>query len=137
MQVASDRVDEIVSTLRSEIGDTRSGFNFGSSTLYSVSLSEEQLGYKPNTVDYKKEVGLNIHWRQQSLVHIGSHAVGSKFRGLIAIVVAFSSPTKTGLTSEQPFQVNYVEPPEDAERRFRPWLEKSLARALTLWRQSL
>jgi hypothetical protein len=26
---------------------------------------------------------------------------------------------------------------ESVERRFRPWLERSLVRALTMWRQSL
>ena len=34
-------------------------------------------------------------------------------------------------------QVNYAEPYESAERRFRPWLEESLVNALTLWRKSL
>jgi hypothetical protein len=43
----------------------------------------------------------------------------------------------TQLASETPFQVNYAEPYESVERRFRVWLERSLARALTLWRQSL
>ena len=41
------------------------------------------------------------------------------------------------MASEEPFQVNYVESLEDAERRFRPWLEKSLVKAINLWRRSL
>jgi hypothetical protein len=78
-----------------------------------------------------------IHSEGLALVLVTAHAIGSKFRGLIAIVVIFSSSTNTQIASDEPFQVNYVESPENAERRFRPWLEKSLTQALTLWRQSL
>jgi hypothetical protein len=39
--------------------------------------------------------------------------------------------------SKEPFQVNYAESYESAERRFRPWLEDSLVTALTLWRKNL
>jgi hypothetical protein len=75
--------------------------------------------------------------RRDSSIEIQAHAIGSKFRGLIGIVAVFSDSMQKHLASKEPFQVNYAESYENAERRFRPWLEESLVNALTLWRKSL
>lgn len=51
-------------------------------------------------------------------------------------VIFYRAANPPEVASEEPFQVNYVEPLDSADRRFRPWLEKSLVRALDLWRRS-
>jgi hypothetical protein len=57
---------------------------------------------------------------------------------LIGIVTVFDDGSRNPVVvSTEPFQVNYAESYESAERRFRPWLEESLVNALTLWRKSL
>jgi hypothetical protein len=71
-------------------------------------------------------------------IEVQAHTIGSKFRGLIGIVILFYSASGlTDMASKEQFQVNYVEPYEDVLRRFLPWLEESLVNALTLWRRSL
>jgi hypothetical protein len=91
---------------------------------------------KANKIDYDRNAQLSITNGSSALVQIAAHAISS--RGLIGINALFSpSPNVIRLASDEPFQVNYAESYENAERRFRPWLEKSLVRALTLWRQSL
>jgi Fic family protein len=39
--------------------------------------------------------------------------------------------------TDEVFQINYVERPEEALRRFGPWFENALARGLERWRKSL
>jgi hypothetical protein len=75
----------------------------------------------------------------QGNIGVHAHAIGSIFRGFIGIVVVFRALKKStvNFASKEPFQVNYAESYESAERRFRPWLEESLVNALTLWRKSL
>jgi hypothetical protein len=82
---------------------------------------------------------LSISPVQQVFLWLKGRSIGSTSDGLISIEVLLYEGSRGGRLndSEEPFQVNYVESRESAERRFRPWLEKALVRALTLWRQSL
>ncbi len=135
MEIVDRRVSEIVATLTREISQVRPEFEFEQQanrfdpTAY---LTEEQMGYRAvQSIWFKSGAGSG--W-----LEIAAEGLGSKFRGLIGIVVTFT-PTSGNphLASEEPFQVNYAESYESAERRFRPWLEESLTNALTLWRKSL
>jgi len=140
MTVTEERMKRIAISLSKEIGALRSDLNFSSSySRRSFSGVHNNLGYKPNTLAYENSVDLRITGQQRSdVVEVQAHGIGSKFRGLIAIATVFySESTGSKLASSEPFQVNYAESPESAERRFRPWLEESLVNALTLWRKSL
>jgi fido (protein-threonine AMPylation protein) len=136
--IAADRLKKTASTLTDQIGKDRPEFTFtssGSST--SLSWRGVNLGYTPNTRDYDHGSILMIRGERDWFVSIHAHAVGSKFRGLIGFAATFSDGGEKQIASEAPFQVNYAEPYDSVERRFRVWLERSLARALTMWRQSL
>lgn len=100
--------------------------------------ASDVLDYEPNIVDYHQARGLRISTGRQTFIELNAHAIGSKFRGLIGMVVLFGSKeSRAHIASLEPFQVNYAESSDSAERRFRPWLEESLVNALTLWRKNL
>jgi hypothetical protein len=137
VRITKQRLEKTASMLTDQISKDRPDFTFSASSLPMV-VSDDALGYEPNTRDYDRSSTLLINGGHNTFVQIEAHAVGSKFRGLIAFVAYFDTGRGTSqLASETPFQVNYAEPYESVERRFRVWLERSLARALTLWRQSL
>ena len=103
--------------------------------LYRAS---DVLDYEPNILDYHQARGVRISTARETFIELNAHAIGSKFRGLIGMVVLFGSKgDRARIASHEPFQVNYAESYESAERRFKPWLEESLVNALTLWRKSL
>ena len=133
MDVACQRMDEIVKTLSTQIGSRRPDLSVRSSK------GKRQFDYEANTA-YDRTIRIDIGPRDFSSIEITARAIGFQFRGLIRIVVGFApweAPHLFVTASADAFQVNYVESPESAERRFRPWLEKSLANAINLWRQSL
>jgi len=102
-----------------------------------------ELGFTVSREAYEKAASLLLGLRngaplKEHAITIQAFAIGSKFRGLIGIVAFYVAATGDSQpVAEEPFQVNSAELPENSERRFLPWLERSLARALTLWRQSL
>jgi Fic family protein len=141
MELVDRRTDEVVATLAREISEVKPevGMSKFSVQSNSLDLTETQLGYRPNKTVYDRSRVISLGFlTQKGWIEIQAHGIGSKFRGLIGIVVTFT-PTSGNphLASKEPFQVNYAESYESAERRFRPWLEESLTNALTLWRKSL
>jgi hypothetical protein len=102
-----------------------------------------ELGFTVRREAYEKAASLLLGLRngaplKEHAITIQAFAIGSKFRGLIGIVAFYVAATGDSQpVAEEPFQVNSAELPENTERRFLPWLERSLARALTLCRQSL
>jgi Fic family protein len=137
MEIARKRVDQVCRSMQKEIGKERPDFQFGvrDSSTY---VPENLVGYKPNTEEFEQGYALSI--RRQNLMEIGvnAHAIGSKFRGLIGIAVVVRRwDLHFEAASKESFQVNYAEPYESTERRFRPWLEGSLVNALTIWRKNL
>ena len=146
LDIAEFRLADIRDALDREINSQGSKFAFGFDSLYPLYSSfRSDLDLAINTTAYDRARFLLlrqapfIHGDSQQVSRIGIQAfgIGTKFRGLIALEITFTGPEGWQTASAEPFQVNYVEPLENAERRFRPWLERSLARALTLWRQSL
>jgi hypothetical protein len=138
MDLAAARLDRIAKSLTKEIGKNRPEFRFTKHDDSSSPPMSIGLPYEPNRVDYSRDQSLFISRQESSVIGISAHAIGSKFRGLIGISMVFSSESyESSPASKEPFQVNYAEPYESAERRFRPWLEESLVNALTLWRKSL
>jgi fido (protein-threonine AMPylation protein) len=137
MDIASARLSQIAKSLGKEIGENNPEFRFNTTTVSLVPVSTH-LAYRPNTVDYDQSRSLFISRQSSTVIGISAHAIGSKFRGLIgALMVIQKESGEISPASKEPFQINYAEPYESAERRFRPWLEESLVNALTLWRKSL
>ena len=141
MELVDRRTDEVVATLAREISEVRPEAHISKYSVQwnSLDLAETQLGYRPNKTVHDRSRVITLGFlTQKEWIEIQAHGIGSKFRGLIGIAALFkASDTTAQLASKEPFQVNYAESYESAERRFRPWLEESLTNALTLWRKSL
>jgi fido (protein-threonine AMPylation protein) len=136
IKVADERLKSVVASLETEIGKTTDlSFNFMPQAVVFRPLGG--LPYLPNTQDYARSRTISISGEQGTYIQLQAHAVGSKFRGLIAFVVVFDGPGAREYASKEPFQVNYAEPYENIKRRFRVWLEESLVTSLTQWRKSL
>jgi fido (protein-threonine AMPylation protein) len=141
MKIVESRFTEVLATLNKEIANAGGGFGFNASRhdyhstrFYSP---REQFGSSEYEDGCTLEISRNVPstWVE---IETQAYAIGSKFRGLIGFRVAFQGSGKDPeVVSGEPFQVNYAESYESAERRFRPWLEESLVNALTLWRKSL
>jgi Fic family protein len=142
MDIAAERFEQITESLAREVGSNRPDFEFTTTEGPFFGLSG-YLTYTPNTLEYETVSGIKISGHVVTRIEVNAHAMGSKFRGLIGIVVVYGGePTLSNsaakqIASKETFQVNYAESQESAERRFRPWLEESLVNALTLWRKSL
>jgi Fic family protein len=135
--LVEERLKEVAISLEGRIGNNAPGLFFRVGPGF-ISLPAAGLAYRPNTVDYEVMGALQISGERTATIQVQAHAVGSKFRGLIGIIVVFNGPDHvTHTASKEPFQVNYAEPYESAESRFHPWLEDSLVNALNLWRKNL
>lgn len=139
MIAAEMRLEPIAESLSREIGEQRPDLRFSSgSGSIAFDCSSEELGYSPNKFDYQNLRQLIISGQNNAFIQVQAHAIGSKFRGLIGIVTVFKPASGSArMASNEVFQVNYAESRENAQKRFGPWLEKSLINALTLWRKSL
>jgi len=137
MILANRRLDKLAYALRGELEAIRPELQFQMGTSYD--LSPALLPYKANRLEYQQTYGLMIlNSPRRSNIEVQAHGIGTKYRGLIGIVTVFDDGSRNPVVvSTEPFQVNYAESYESAERRFRPWLEESLVNALTLWRKSL
>lgn len=139
MTVATTRLFDLEISLNQELSnqDIRAAMRPAGSTRLPA------LPYVPNPTAYNKATGVDIKpyrsiGSSSPSIEVRSHAIGSKFRGILAIIVIFQdSSGARQLASSEPFQVNNAESIESAERRFRTWLEQSLVNALTLWRKTL
>jgi Fic family protein len=137
-EMVASRLEEIAKKLTKEVGETKPNMMFLThSGSLAFDLDPQKLGYMPNRINYDWNQWLVTSVEHGPIMTIQAHAIGSKFRGIIAIVMLFKQDSIMKLVSKRPFQVNYAESYESAERRFRPWLEESLVNALTLWRKSL
>ena len=138
MKIAEKRFRQIEATLKTEIGKGHLSYDFSVVPDNRASFTQV-LPYNANPDDYNRGWELGFIGTRFASIWINAHAIGAKFRGLIGIAVIFvrGSSESASLASAEPFQVNYAESYESAERRFLPWLEESLVNALTMWRKSL
>lgn len=141
IDLAEERLANIAEGLKTEIRDTAAGLDFGASKHGYNRLLSDALPYRPNRAEYQNGVALYIEdgaHQRYSTIEVQAHAVGSRFRGLIALAALFENyQYKVTIASSEPFQVNYSESYQDTVHRFQPWLEEALVNALTLWRKSL
>ena len=105
------------------------------------------ISYFANTASYRAWVRLALKTDGSATILFSFHAVGFEFRGVLAVSATFFRRHETedgqaeavDLTPlcEEPFQLNYLEPESSARGRFRPWLDRCLARGLEVWRGGL
>jgi Fic family protein len=137
-EIAASRLEEIAKRLTKEVGEANPNIMFLThSGSLAFDLDPQKLGHMPNRINYDWNQWLVTSAEHGPIMTIQAHAIGSRFRGIIAIVMLFKQDSAITLVSKRQFQVNYAESCESAERRFRLWLEESLVNALTLWRKSL
>ena len=107
----------------------------------------KQLGYYANTSEYRAWSRLLLLTGSRAEIILSFHGLGREFHGVLAVSAFFLRRVQTEegereiadftpLTDEI-FQINYREPEEDAEARFRDWLEDILLQGLELWRNGL
>lgn len=148
LEIADHRIYNIAQSLQKEIGHATQKYAFSSDSRHSPPvtvfnpLAMFSPPYPTNPSIYEQERSLKIlgsrMMEEQALyITIQARAVGSKSRGMIAVVGLFKQNGSAEMISPDIFQINYAEHYESAEARFRPWLEEALVNGLTMWRKTL
>lgn len=155
---AKHRLEDTAERLTDELGslDSRMRFHAG----YEPYGGERDFWFRRNIIDTARALGnyfadvaayrawaSAIMWTADSRAEIvvSFHGIGREFRGVLGVSAFFfwrderdGGGTElrdlTPLTDEV-FQINYVEPTEDAVTRFEPWLDNVLMRGLETWRR--
>jgi Fic family protein len=135
------RMAGVITRMQTEIGaHGRSVQVTGAEQLLIPEQLPRTLGYEANPNEWSSYRGLRIRRQPGPETRIVTllHAIGRKYRGVVAgLTVMARGDEPPALVSEDMFQVNYRDSEEAAQRRFGTWLEQSLARAITMWRQTL
>jgi len=115
---------------------------------HQVVDTARHLDYFANLRDYHAWARLTFKTESgHSDILLSFHTVGRDFRGVIGASMCFYRRQASGdeeaarqvvelqTVSDDLFQVNYKEDLDEAERRFVPWLERALIKALDQWRR--
>ncbi len=104
------------------------------------------LGYFANTQTYRSWARLVMKNANQTELLVAFHGIGHEFQGVLACSATWFQRVATedgerelgAVTpvTDEVFQINYKESPEDAEARFLPWLESAIVRSLELWQST-
>jgi Fic family protein len=97
------------------------------------------LQYDPNTNDYLRPVVATFTSNgRASQIVILFHGVSAAFRGLLATAGYFQARGGSPIpVCEDIFRISYQEPPDQAEKRYIPWLDACIIRGLAEWRRTL
>jgi len=139
------RFGEMGQRLWAEIGAANRAFTFpstrGEGDYYRAPVAKiaEELRYIANTRDYHEWVELGLQGDRRFQIVVSFHTIGVRYRGFVGVAVFLieHGTNEPKLASSYVFQINYKESPSDTQRRFDPWLEAALIKALDLWRQSI
>ncbi|MQA73188.1 MAG: hypothetical protein GEU88_02350 [Solirubrobacterales bacterium] len=118
-----------------------------------VEIAQREFHYFANPRTYAAWARLRIADRDASTwddLIVSFHGVGREFRGLIAVTAFYNRyqlgsergkkdrrRTHSKRISDELFQINYLEDPEQAADRFREWLRGVLTIGLGQWRRGL
>jgi Fic family protein len=139
-QVAAVVISQAAERIRSELGNI-DGIHLEAQFSREHPDSEivqasQQLGNVPNLSQYKSAVTLEMRTSQLTSIVVAFHGLGRVYHGVLAAIMFMNQNGK--LTSVAgTFQINYRERVEQAESRFRSWLDKGLTQALLEWRETL
>ncbi len=128
---------------------TDSAENGGPKSHYyhsQIVATAKKLHYFANTHTYRSWARLVMQNANQSELLIAFHGIGHEFQGVLACSACWFQRVETEEGEreigniepmvERVFQINYKEPLEQVEKRFLPWLEQSIVRAIELWRKT-
>ncbi|MDE0605543.1 MAG: Fic family protein [Acidimicrobiaceae bacterium] len=113
---------------------------------YQIVQTARELDYFANTRDHHEWVRLAIDTENgRSEILTSFHAIGTEYRGLVGVSMCFYRRQQADdveqqiielqPVSEELFQINYQEPADSVEERFKKWLERSLVLGLDQWRR--
>ena len=114
---------------------------------YQIIETARQFGYFANIRPYHEWVRLGIDTENgRANILTSFHAIGSEYRGLVAVTMCFYRRQKDEYgenqiielepVSDNVFQINYEESAESVKERFLAWLEDSLVMGLDQWNRS-
>ena len=152
-EVAKARLDEVRSMLEDALsGD--GGFKFlvdqepneGRHSYWfqtQIVSTAKHLDYYANTKHYRSWLRLVMRDGSQAQMLISFHCIGFQFQGVLVCSATWFRrvPTDDGghetegasPLSDEVFQINYKEPLDELEPRFKAWLEVALERGLARW----
>lgn len=107
----------------------------------------KEFGFFANWHDYKAWARLGLRATPPADVLLVFTSVGHEYRGVIGAGMCYFRREAAdegrreivdfSVVSDELFQVNYKDDPEEVVERFRSWLERGLVVALGQWRQQL
>ncbi|MBF2755833.1 MAG: Fic family protein [Gammaproteobacteria bacterium AqS3] len=160
---AENRLDEVLDQLEEEMGENNESIRFyinstehGHDQDYfhrnQIIQVANKLDYFADLDHYKSWVCLSIKMDEtgsdsnHTRLVISFHGFGHEFRGVLACSAVWYQRIKTEegeqenmpavSASDELFQINYRESPEDAKQRFADWLEAAIIRSINLWTHS-
>lgn len=153
-EVAAQRLNEVRAMLEDALsGDGDFKFsvdqepNEGSRSHWfetQIVSTAKHLDYYANTKHYRSWLRLVMREGNQANLLISFHCIGSQFQGVLACSATWFRRVPTdddgyetegaSALSDEVFQINYKEPPDELEARFQDWLEVALERGLARWK---
>ena len=143
---ARQRFQQVSEQLRAELGGLAGDYRFevkSASATHPAAYVAEEAGPHGNLVDSANWTSLLVRTGSEAEIVLHQKSVGPTFQGVLALSVSivFHAPGGgvPGFASvaDSAFQVNYRDDPKDVLKRFEPWFESSLLKALNLWRKTL
>ena len=157
-EVAHKRFDEIARDLKDQTSEVfpppkfhvHSASNEDKNSYYfhrQIVETAKQAGYYANTGEFRAWTHFVMHLNGQADILVSFHGIGYAFRGVVAASACFFHRSHTDEEeretlesiplSDEVFQINYLESPEDVRKRFDPWLDDVLAAGLETWRRNM
>lgn len=153
-EVAAQRLNEVRAMLEEALsGEGEFEFsvdqepNEGSHSHWfetQIVSTAKSLDYYANTKHYRSWLRLAMRDGNHAQLLISFHCIGSQFQGVLVCSATWFRrvPTDAGgyetedasALSDEVFQINYKEPPDELEARFQDWLEVALERGLARWK---
>jgi fido (protein-threonine AMPylation protein) len=136
--IAAQRLDQIAQELQREIGDLAVVQTDERAVDQLHLLAVMGTGDTAIFAEYDQMVKLVLSTGQGATLLLSFHAVGPRFRGVLAVRAYLTLarkdlvPIKGGT-----FQINYEETREAALARFSPWLDRVIVEGLNEWRRTL
>lgn len=104
-------------------------------------------GYFANPAEYRAWCCLVLPGKNPSEILVSAHAIGSEYRGVIAISACFFSRNESGdqhkeigdfsSLGKEYFQLNYADEEKSVRNRFSSWLNSVLISGLAIWNANL
>jgi len=126
--------------LKEEIGSVRPDFRFQlthrSTPNWDGQILEvaRDLHYSANTAEQNQSAWLTLKTPRETHLVVSFHGLGTMYRGILAVSAFLDTESEDPTPAcDEFFQINYQEEPSQAQMRFDPWLERSIAKGLSLW----